>query len=391
MALIIGRLSFDDPSGVTMSGDRRLTIVGDVAASTLAETKHLRDELRAMAELRPLVAVTWTEDADVDGFYRITQADLDLRSLSSSGFVTIVVEAQRLGGVDFLQFQSLLTGKTRANDHAIASGVGYLAPPVGFFGYTPSRSFVSRTGPDGTLRTFLNVVEADDPTWSVAPADYYAGAVEVYVDGRLRAGLHAPNTPGDWKLTNGLVEVTPNATGGRIDVAHHDGTQLDPAKTWRIQAGGADVGTWEALTILRNDPEAAAVRLVRKRGTSGEGRYTLDLALRRGSRFVTALLTRDVAATLKVVLEPGESGTAITGAVHASADDADGNRAVVGSSKSFTADTANTGLEKASVTILHFFLGSAVGGGLAQADDAPADLVDQYIEHLAESVREVRR
>jgi hypothetical protein len=87
------------------------------------------------------------------------------------------------------------------------------------------------------------------------------------------------------------------------------------------------------------------------------GRFTVDLTLRRGSRFVELYVQGQTSSTLKAVLTTPEASTAGTGFVRVTANDANGNRAIVGSARTFTADTTNGGLSKASTTTLDAFLG----------------------------------
>jgi hypothetical protein len=77
--------------------------------------------------------------------------------------------------------------------------------------------------------------------------------------------------------------------------------------------------------------------------------------------------------------------------VIASSNDADGNKYVVGSSKSFTADTAIGGVSKASVTALDAFVGVVAGGTGAVTGDQAANLFAQYLGSSTEVVAAVRR
>ncbi len=402
--LTIGRVGldvdFDDPeafSGTAGPGGRSITLSGTALGATLAETKALRDELVALAALPGgAVPITWDGDPTIDGYYRIVSANFDVRALHDRGFIPFSMTAEREGSDGERLWRSKIVGTVLGNDHGVteAEAAPFHAPPRGSYGYNPGAtipSFVTRTGSDGAVRVYRDVSLAADPFWSVAAASFYSGAGTVRVSGVDLAGIAAPNTPNDWRLSNELVRVSPNGTGGRLDVAHHDGTQWEPAKVWRIQVGGTDVGQWDAVAVLRNDAEAVAVRLTRDVSAGGE--LTLDLLLRRGSRFVVGLLTRHAAATLKVVLATAEVGEAITPtgassavAIQRTTNDSDGNRYVVGSARSFTNDLTTGGLSKASTTTLGFFLGSEIGGSGAAAGDDTGDLALQYLGNVTEHV-----
>ena len=409
--LTIGRVGLDvdivDPDKVRESAarnGRRLSLRGVLLGSTLAESQALRDELLAAAELGRVSPVTWTGDASLDGFYRIRSVSVEVRSLNAAGFVPFQVELEQIGTAGDLVFRTKLTGTVAANDHGIteAESAAFHAPPRGHVAYDTGSAVpgsVVRTGSGGAIRTYRDVSFTVDPFWSIAAASsYYNAAVKVSTGATLRerAGLSVANDPGNFRLENELVRVTPNATGGRLDVSHHDGTQWETAKVWRIQSGGADVDAWDAIAVLRNTPDECAVRLTRD--VTAGGRVTLDLSLRRGSRFVEGYLTRHAAATLKVVLATAEAGTNITptagsgvAAVRATTNDGDGNRYVVGCAKTFVSDLATGGLAIASTATLDFFIGSEIAGGGAVAGDSADDLVGQYLGVLAADTVALRR
>ena len=409
--LTIGRVGLDvdvgDPEKIQESGARQgarqLRFAGALIGATLDETKALRDELLASAELGRVTPVTWTGDASLDGFYRIRSVSVATRSLNDKGFAPFAVDLERIGTAGDLVFRTKLTGTVAANDHGITEteSAAFWAPARGAVAVDHGAtvpSTVSRTGPSGAVVVFLDVGYTVDPFWTITAAAFYNGAVKVSTGATLRerAGLSVANDPGNWRLDNELVRVTPNATGGRLDVSHHDGTQWETEKVWRIQSGGSDVGAWDAMAVLRNTADEVAVRLTRD--VTAGGRYTLDLSLRRGSRFVEGYLTRHAAATLKVVLATAEAGTNITptggtgvGAVRKITNDSDRNRYVVGSAKSFVSDFVTGGLSIASTTTLDFFIGSEIAGGGAAAGDTADDLVGQYLGALAADTVALRR
>lgn len=401
--LTIGRVGLSgvdlgDPEqyvGAASPNERTVDLSGTAVGVDLASTKALRDELQALAAMPSLIVpVTWDGDANLDGYYRLDSASFDVQALHDRGFVPVRMSLTRVGSAGEIVFRSKIVGAVMANDHGVtlAESEPFHSPPRGAYGYNPGATVpasATRTGSAGAITVFRDIDVAVSPWFSVAAADYYAGGAQVTVDGFVRSGLHAPNTPASWQLENELVRVAPNATGGRIDVAHHDGTQWEPAKTWRIQSGGSDVGSWNAVRILRNDPEETAVRLTRD--VAGGGEITLDLALRRGSRFVAGYLQRHAAATLKVVLAAAETGQTVTPAgassavaIERSTNDGNGNRYVIGSARSFTNDLATGGLSKTSTTSLDFFVGSEIGGSGAAAVDTSETLCLQYLGVVAE-------
>ena len=341
--------------------------------------------------------MTCSADATFDGFYTVTGVSVDLPAGALARFwMSWSAELTRVGVEAQVAWESRLTGSVAMNDHGV-TGAGsepYHAPPRGATEYDIRAALpttIARTGSGGAITVYRDVDRDLTPRWSVTPAGFYAGAVK-FSSGttqRVRAGLWTPNTPTSWTLENELVKVTPNAAAGRVDVAHHDGTAWETAKTWRVQDRGADISAWSHVTLLRNDPEEVIVRLTAH--TAAEVPHYLDLALRRGSRFVSGYLSLATAVALKVMLATAEAGTAFTGGVRATADDAGGNRYVIGSAKTHTADTTTGGLSIASGTVLDFFLGSEIGGASAAVGDQAAALLNQYLGYVSADDRPVIR
>jgi hypothetical protein len=80
-----------------------------------------------------------------------------------------------------------------------------------------------------------------------------------------------------------------------------------------------------------------------------------------------------------------EAGTApaSAGYISATANDAAGNRYIVLSPRSFTAQTTQGGVTKAAVTRYDFGLGSVVGGSAALSGDAASAMAAQYLTAMA--------
>jgi hypothetical protein len=228
------------------------------------------------------------------------------------------------------------------------------------------------------------------PRWGCAPGDYLDGRVKVTTTGAQEVyGVDVPLAAAGWALSNGLVNITPGASG-TLDVQAYTGSAYH-SKEWNVSVAGSgsSITSWDGATLLRNDPEMCIMRLVK--GLS-PGRASLDLTLRRGSRFVEGYLQTGTSATLAAYRSTLETNTsfAASGYVTATGDDADGNRFAVGSARTFTAHT-NGGVIKSSATSLDFWIGVEAGGGSAVSGDAATDLRSQYVACLPEAVYGVRR
>jgi hypothetical protein len=146
---------------------------------------------------------------------------------------------------------------------------------------------------------------------------------------------------------------------------------------------GTPVLTFESASIIRNDYEAATVRLMEDKAP---GRVVVDLTVRRGSRFLEASVRSDRSTVLAFYRSGAEAGTspASSGYIRATANDPNGHRYVIGSARSFTPLTTQGGITKTSATSLDFFFGFEVGGSAAQTGDDAATMVSHYLTAMSE-------
>jgi hypothetical protein len=205
--------------------------------------------------------------------------------------------------------------------------------------------------------------------------------------GRERAGDSAQLPALGWSLSNGLVRVQPLAAGGVLAVAAYTGGAWR-TKNWDVLANAVSVGTFDRCQVLINQYEMVAVRLTKFFTT---GRFYLDVTLRRGHRFVELYLQHEFGTTLKVARATNETGVnTLAGTVVATANDADTNKYIVGSARTFTADL-NGGISKAATPTLDAFIGVVAGGTGAVTGDQAVDLQKQYMGLPTELAQGVRR
>lgn len=415
--LNIGRIgldvTLDNPSawGSSASRGRVDQITGELHAATLAETKALRTEL--LEQNGQIVPVVWSEDSTVDGFYRQLDADIDAEdyALNDNGLYDFSVTLERIGGSAQTEFQSLLTSVLVVNQHDLLDTEvrPWHSPPVAALAYDTgdtSPTAHTRTTEDGVIPVIIDLDTDVDPTWSVEPVDYYKGGAKITVGGRVRTGLDAPNLPADWVVSNGQIRFKPGQSAGvstgRILMEVFDGTAWSTSKAFAVLfAGTTVVPKWHYVTIVRNTPEVAILRLVRdaEEAPATTHRHTLDIHLRRGSRYATFNYHfSGGAATWKVQRDSAEATTAITptggssvAAVRATSNDADGDRFVLGSQHDTTQDNTQGGIEFVSTRFYSFFIGSEINGSSAAANDQADALILQYMGAVYEQVRAVPR
>lgn len=435
--LTVGRLGFDveldHPASweeTRNDTDRELTVQGYIK-STLATAKYLRTEL--LEQQNQLVAVTYTGDDYFDGYFWLASARVStILGSYRAGLFPFELTFMRLGSSSRVELQSLLTYTTLTNDFGII-GSGDLneaseawhAVPASHFLYEGNANLgsVLRASEDGNIRVYRQVQigsvaatddATPDPTWGIAPSDFYDGAARIKVDGKLRTGLDVSNLPNNWELSNGIIKVSRiSATASRIDVAQWDGGAYATAKTYKLMEfndatpSGVEITTWQTFTILRNDPECCIVRLIADNAIVGGAlRQYLDLTLRRGSAAVYCHWTHrtgDPTTDLKIVRATAEAATTVTppGAsgptgIRATSNDADGNRYVLGTRHTHTADTTEGGLRRENITeatgsFFHFFIGSEINGSSATTGNDAVSLMEQYFGWISEKVRAVLR
>ncbi len=406
--LIVGRVGTDVTLRVQQIGRQAgprgelVDIAGVLMGTTVAEATRLRDELAALAAMpHSIIPVTYATDPTLDGYYRLVGADVEAVArdapLFDGGYLPYSLTVEKVGVEGEVEVEDVLVGTVRTNSHGVDSAEAepWIGVPSGYYMLATSvtnPTLLSRTAADGTVTVIRDVAYSDRPRWGIAPADWYRQACTVQVGGYIRAGLAAPNTPADWQLSNGLVRIRPSGTNLRWDIDVYDGTAWDTGKSWLLEVGGSEItGSWSAVTILRNDPEAAAIRLVRRT-------LTFDFLVRRGSRYIEAVISYNGTGSFKVRRVTAEAATAVTPtgatsapAIRATSNDSQGNRYVIGTSLAHTQDLTGGGITWTNVSTFDFFVGAEIGGSAAQAGDTAEDLTLQYLGYVTERIVPVRR
>lgn len=390
--LTAGRLTLREGYTSTATDNTGLTVKGQESSPPLTATQleQRREDLQGLTGA--VLPVTWTSKARLNGFYLVTSAKADYTHYQDAGVLTLdwTLELDRYGTEFETDHESRLSGPLTRNTSHAATGERWLAPPLGHYGFwsaSTTLSVVTRTGADGALIVYRGIPLATSPRWGAAPTAALAGRVRFLdADGAERSGLNFSPAATGWELTNGLVSVKVNGPG-QLDVRAWTGGAWR-SKLWTIN-DGTGLGLPASATLLRNDLGNVIVRLLWAGATTG--RLTLDITLRRGARFAELYFRRNASATLSLARSATEAATAGTGYLRATANDADGNRYVLGSAQAFTGDVVNGGISKAATTTLDAFIGVAAAGSTAVAGDQPDNLRDQYLGSPSELVVPVRR
>jgi hypothetical protein len=396
----LGRIPLREGFAATEAGgdDRSLDLEGQESYPPLTRAQVIarHDGINALAS-GALIPVTFTDKPERNGYYAVKTSSSTYTEYRTE-MVTAdwKVSLDRVGSDSETDLQSRLTGAVRLNDFSL-TGERWHAPPIGHYGYTTGSTnptTMTRTGADGAITVYRGVPANISPRWGCLPTSYLTGRVKVTTASSQEVyGVDVALAATGWALTNGLVNVAWVSTGGgSFDIQAYTGGAYH-SKLWTpfYSSSGQVGGAWDGATLIRNDPEMAILRLTK---SLAPGRYSIDLTLRRGSRFVEGYMQRNTSADeLKIRLNTAETNNtslAASGYVTATNNDADGNRFAAGSARTFTGH-ANGGVVKTSATSLDFWIGVAAGGGSAVPGDAATDLRNMYIACMPEAVYGVRR
>jgi hypothetical protein len=383
----------------------------------------LRDQLLGYIENgdEQKVPVISTADPRLTGYYRIVDVDIDTDpDLISNGSVAARITLEMVSGFTQPMLEGVVPGTllTNAVGGVFADGIAFHAVPGASTEYNANDwlglfNSYTRASADGPIAVFTygfhdifggtyygTTVSARH---AVPPASFYVGAATLEQGNPLYPvvgrDLVQPDVA-NWRLSNGLVRVTPNAIASRLDISHYNGS-IWSTKTYTLKDGAAPLVTgWNSLTVLRNSVEETIIRL-----TSGVGMLdilSLDISLRRGDEiarlyFATTLSNGHNYAVARITAEASTAvavGAITKGMIRATSNDADGNRFVIFSVQNAnpTNDLVNGAVTNtASPMAADFGIGSEIGGSGSAVPNRAVDLGGQYLAAQDETQRVVAR
>lgn len=392
------RETFDiTPNVNTATNKRTLALKGQESCPPLTAAEVKRRQEDVLGLLDRFVPVIFGSKTDHNGWYIVTDVNTEL---SNYGDEVVrfdwTIQLEYVGPENAVDIESRLAYVARANDFGL-SPERWHAPSGGasayFTGSNAASATLDRPSIDGgPVTVYRGVPSAVSPRWYSPLATYGRGRARVLVSGAERTAVNLSVGASTWELNNGLVSCSaaPSASA-TLQLGLWDGAAWD-TKLVNVSVGSSttDIGVFDAATVLRQDYEAVTVRLLKSRAP---GRTLLDLTLRRGSHTVEGYLQTDSSTILGVSMKTAEAGTApaSAGYITATANDAAGNRYIVGSARAFTALTAQGGIFKTAATTMDFFVGQVLGGGSASTGNAATALRDQFLNVAAEQSIGVRR
>lgn len=376
------------------TGEQSVAIEGMESSPPFTDAQIIARSEDMVAMLDRAMPVIFSAKATQTGFYVVKDVGVNITEWPEAKWFTWNLSLTRLGAENAVDMESRLGSTVRLNDFS-NTGERWHTPAVGAYGYftgigtAPSGS-VSRVMADGegTLTVFRGIPAGVNPTWGITAPNYLLGRSRLLIDGVERSGIGIRVVTGTWVLTNGLIRVTPLSSSAMIKVEYWDGAAWS-GYDFDITVGSDLAPPFTAMTVLRNDLECVVIRLVKDRNP---GRTYVDLTLRRGSFFVEGFIQTDSSGTLGVKTDTAVAGTdSTTGWVRQTANDGNGNRLVVGTPRTYTPNTTNTGVSKTAQTEFSFFIGGEIDGTSAVSGNTGTNLYAQYIGALSEQIQAVKR
>ena len=395
--ITLGRLTLTEgPIVAEKGGGRSLSLAGMEAVPPLASQAAVRARAEGLlAYVGACVPVSFTHQSHRDGWYRIDSASADETTWHDFTAVRWKLELDRLGLPAEVEVESRLIGGNRQHVSAATAELWHAAP-VGADSYyvgTAAPGYVDRVGAGGTVRVYRALAAGANPRWSVAPAASLLGAAALTVNGIAATGLTCADTPASWSLSNGLIKIEPRTGTGTLLLSSYLTAGYGTAKAFDIKRGTTSLAAAQHITILRNDPAEAVIRLT---WSHAPGRTTADLSLKRGARFVAVHLQQYAAPSALRVDDNGAGGTVTNqltaaGYIASTTSDGDGNRWVIGTPLAAGA-AGGFGLA-ASVAALSLpaYIGCVRGGASPASGDAAADVNAQYLGAPSETERVILR
>lgn len=256
------------------------------------------------------VPVTSTDDTANNGYYRVLETEVSSEDLlvSDGHFSWSATLRRPPSGFSYPVVEIRALSADRVGKPVGMVGEPWLAVPETWQGFdygaaatvTPEYRKLLGGTVDMAVYTADNTTPPSvfaDALISVgaAPADFYTGAPKLTVNGYPVIGRQIPNVVTDWTIENDLVRVSSSSgASNHFTVEWVDSAGAGWETAWGYQLGygyavftalGGGV-TPRSITAKRVGPEEVKIRLAYQSYSAQSGSVTMDLSVRRGSRYV---------------------------------------------------------------------------------------------------------
>ena len=411
----VGRMSFTSPRSINLSSvqdgsrnsvDRTISMSGTFVVDSVAAGKALRDELISMGNSNLTFPFTWTGDELIEGYCKLGSVSVDNAKLAT-GLFKYNVELQVKGRTSEMLFESNMTGSLLTNSHSLTSTTygPFHALPVNAFNYYHAEAPIDtiRASSEGNVAIYYDSnLRSSAAQWIVEPADYYKGAARISIDNTTMTGYLAKNQPQGVTLSNGIIRLTSGnqSNESRFTIEFYDNGVWGSSREISFNTGASKTewNVWKTVQILRNEPQECVVRFTTYSDSNGDGRLVIDATIKRGAHHIGLVAnqgpTSDRAANSRInlqVTENHDTFTDDTGYMVEDTADSDGQKFIIGSPQSYTADvTDGEDLIYVSNNQFKAFVGYVYNAGTPSTIDTADAVRDQYLEGIYENVRLVR-
>lgn len=369
VAAPVSTAKFWGPQGWDASGDN-VSIRGAIACDSPTEATVIRNQLLGLANNvdETFIPVRWTADPSIDGYYRVTGVSVPMHGSSlAHGRFDFTVNLTRVGSYGSPHLETIYLNALRTNAVSVTAFAFDIALPTAadaVLGYIPTANMYPVSAATGNVDV-SSLTGLDDPfgyalEYHVPPADWYDGAATLYLSTTpadqagpgdidtfpVVTGRQIPNNPGGWVLSNGIIQLWTDLATSELRMQGWDGTRwrasgVNDTGTKRFivvpQAGSpaaTSIPTWRTMRVLRNSPAEVVIRLTGDYDPAGAepAGWLLDLSLKRGQPFVSAVLSQYVSTgdAVQWAVATTEASTAMGSAgIRATASDGSGDRYVI--------------------------------------------------------------
>lgn len=337
MALTLGRIGVSTtnggdgatlagPDNVTREGST-ITVTGSICGSTQAASVWQAKQIAGLVDgEEPVIPVTFTDAAELDGFYRVLSASVDYRMVGSTVYEAFIpwqvqleeIQGFRLARIDYPTVYGLVTNGVTVTsyDHVYGFPTSVVDRYAAVVGTLATRSL----GDTGTC-SILYYTDTDvGPTAStyrlaMLPTSYYQGGCRVEWDigsstYRSATGRASWAQAGDVRLSNGLVRAEwAAATSSSLTLSWWDGSTWSTATNFSLW-DDTNIYTAAAARVVCNTPEKVVVRFTGTPLDLTEGAATFDLIIRRGVRWLTIYAQATVATAWRCGFNSSVASTA---------------------------------------------------------------------------------
>lgn len=412
MTMTIGRASInEDPYGGTirMAGNM-LQFESSIIGADVNEMKARMFQLEGLVDNgdEPVVPFTWTEDTTLNGYYRVRAVQLAPVSVYlATGECPFSITLERIESFNRPALETVMSSILMQNPAAVTTPTGLYTttfiPGSGYYEFdgTPAGTLTTEDGSLGYGTAAL--ASAYSGLSYVSPADYYKATARIevkfgstwypWIGDQMPAGIGL-----NWRISNAYVRLYPTANGSdfyfKVET-YRAGNWVGQEFTnsvysagvfssYRSTTGLTGVGAGDPV-ILMNTPKRVIVQAYTHSAASFATRVPNLFSIRMGDTWAEMRSVHDT--NVGLIRSSNEAGTAFSGGVRATANDANGLRYLisVGGCSVATADTTKGGVRPST--------GPTVGGVTFQiAPDYQAGVftTDTAVRDLFYAVRTER-